>query len=480
MDMLLPSLAGQLGASFADQYTFLSCSRDNWGNSATQKEIFKQVIAADGILKNLRINLFTAPGLGASRTFTVQVNGVDTALSCTVIGTGTTASNTSAGVALVAGDLVALHTTFTGTPTDTNVRAVTTFSSVTDYGILTTAYSQPFSTSSTEYVTLCAGSGNSPDSAIANSNGVVPTAGTISNLYARVRVAPGGVASRTFTLMLNGAPTTLTCTITGAGTTANDATHSVAVVAGDLVAWKSEVSGSPASSNGTLGAKWTPTVAGESIWMLNTPLTPSAGLTVYHWCHGVGGDWDIDETVNQYLLSATTVKKLYAQVTTAPGGGKSRTYTARIASANTAVTCTIADAATTANDTTHSATATDGQLIAVSTVPSGSPTGAGINQVSMVLATASPVACINLRGYIAREQNASDESCNAYGGVTNFTLCNRIPAGIYVIDMPVTDLNNAGPGDNIRLRINRAREDPLNVSTDPCSLVKTQIEYDVT
>lgn len=94
--------------------------------------------------------------------------------------------------------------------------------------------------------------------------------------------------------------------------------------------------------------------------------------------------------------------------------------------------------------------------------------------------TVSPVDCINFEATIARESCGSDESCNDYGGATDFTLCSPIAAGSYCLEANLADLNGARPGENIRIRVRRVWNDPLNTSTDPCSLVKASIEYDVT
>lgn len=87
--------------------------------------------------------------------------------------------------------------------------------------------------------------------------------------------------------------------------------------------------------------------------------------------------------------------------------------------------------------------------------------------------------CINFQAAFAREQSGSDESCNAYGGVTNLQLCNPISAGHYVIEANVADLNGAVAGDSVRLKIRRVWNDPLNTSLDPCSIVNVAVEYDV-
>ena len=80
---------------------------------------------------------------------------------------------------------------------------------------------------------------------------VVSTAGTFQSLCVEVSVAPGGAASRSFTLYKNGASTSLTCTISAANTTASDANHTVSVVAGDYIdGIESIPSSSPAAANG--------------------------------------------------------------------------------------------------------------------------------------------------------------------------------------------------------------------------------------
>lgn len=86
---------------------------------------------------------------------------------------------------------------------------------------------------------------------------------------------------------------------------------------------------------------------------------------------------------------------------------------------------------------------------------------------------------IDFLAYVGTEGCGSDESCNDYGAPTNMRLTNPIAAGTYCITMPVADLNGANPGDNIRVRIRRLWSDPLNTSTDPASIKKFQIEYDV-
>jgi hypothetical protein len=62
-----------------------------------------------------------------------------------------------------------------------------------------------------------------------------PIAATAAKLYVTVNNAPGTGKLWTFTLMVNGSATALTCTISAAATTCSDTSHAVAIVAGNTL-----------------------------------------------------------------------------------------------------------------------------------------------------------------------------------------------------------------------------------------------------
>lgn len=74
--------------------------------------------------------------------------------------------------------------------------------------------------------------------------------GTLSNLFANVQNAPGGLFSRTFTIRVNSVTTALTVTISGISTSGFNTVNTVPVVAGDLVSLVHTTVGSPALSVG--------------------------------------------------------------------------------------------------------------------------------------------------------------------------------------------------------------------------------------
>ena len=85
----------------------------------------------------------------------------------------------------------------------------------------------------------------------------MPVAGTMTNLFIRLAVAPGGPKSYTFTVRKNGTDTSLTTTISGAATTGSNVVNSVSYNSGDTISVKS----SPASSPSVGSMKWTATIA---------------------------------------------------------------------------------------------------------------------------------------------------------------------------------------------------------------------------
>lgn len=89
-----------------------------FGSGASAVEAQQQIVVTrNGILKHLYANLTAAPGVGNSKTFTVRVNGVSTAISVTLTGAVTSGSDVANTVAVVAGDLVTILVTHTGAPT---------------------------------------------------------------------------------------------------------------------------------------------------------------------------------------------------------------------------------------------------------------------------------------------------------------------------------------------------------------------------
>lgn len=118
---------------------------------------------------------------------------------------------------------------------------------------------------------------------------VIPTNGSIGNLYVRLSADPTNAnSSYTFTIMKNGVATSLTCTIAAGSTTGSDVdpAHAVSLVAGDMVSIRSVATATdPASASASWSTLWTSTATGESIvmsmWLASTTATQYYSLGGY-------------------------------------------------------------------------------------------------------------------------------------------------------------------------------------------------------
>ena len=75
-----------------------------------------QIVAAGATFTSIRCSVETALGAGKTATFKLNVNNADTALEC-LITEGKTTGSGSGSVTVSAGDLLAIHTGSTNTPT---------------------------------------------------------------------------------------------------------------------------------------------------------------------------------------------------------------------------------------------------------------------------------------------------------------------------------------------------------------------------
>lgn len=97
----------------------------------------------------------------------------------------------------------------------------------------------------------------------------------------------------------------------------------------------------------------------------------SAGSTNYV---GVSSVSATETAVSFPVPFACTISKLHVSVSTAPTAGKSWAFTVRKNAADTAVTCSVADAAIAGSDTSNSVAFAAGDLFAIESTPTGTPT----------------------------------------------------------------------------------------------------------
>lgn len=354
---ILPSTSFTLAGAATSYMGVQSGVNEVWLGTETQN---RQVMPVAGTFDYLRVRCVDPGGSGQSRAFTLRKNGADTALTATVSTGSTNATDISNTVSVVAGDLVGMKQV---------VSASAAASSPTSWVLRFTA------ANSNEFPLLWgastgAANGTTRYSSVqgdvavnateANVRSVMPTGGVISNLYVALD-ANQATAGQAVTLYLNGSPTALTCTVGSGASTANDTTHTVTVAAGDTISleWVNSGSNSPRPR---AGLKFAPTTDGESIALAPANNTQPAFNTGYQ--PTPGGTGSGTESAVQTLLVACDLKNLYAIVTGLAGGN---VFTTRVRrnTADSTLVCTVTGTATTGNDTTHTVTASDDDLLAV-------------------------------------------------------------------------------------------------------------------
>jgi hypothetical protein len=223
------------------------------------------IIAVAGTVDNLNVSSDYAPTTGKSYAITLYKNDTVTGLSCTISDIATSC-NLSSPVTVAANDLLAWEIKPTGTPAVIRISISATF------------------TGASEGETVLGGGTTSSNSATANNfeafQGSVPlgvgggapqtcsilaATGTIDRLYANTFAAPTP-GSYNFYAYKNGATTTLSCTISGAGTSCSDTNpaHAVSYIGGDTACIGTEPVSSPTSISPRFSVRWQPATNGQT------------------------------------------------------------------------------------------------------------------------------------------------------------------------------------------------------------------------
>ncbi len=361
-------------------------SSDTLSNSATEYNAYaggiawvinesnrKKLISAPGKLKNLYVELSAAPGAGDAFIFTLMVNGVASSLAVTISGGADTQDFDATEVDVVAGDEVTIRSTYTGTPGTPYARWSFMFagdnakeSNISGAGHLTDSldWAQIHSYIGIEGFIA-------PEDAV---RVVIPTAGTIKNLYVGLDGPPGaGGDAWTLTLRKGTPPgamgdTALEVTITNAATTGNHTADDVAVSAGDVVTMQGTKVNTPANRIAWWGFTFVADTDGESLILgssvnnlINDGTVEYLGLNNAHYIRA----WDATEADRYQLGQAMVLKKLYVLLSGAPnqGGDVADAYTFKVrlnsADPGGGLSVTIADTDVSGNDVANSITVTN-------------------------------------------------------------------------------------------------------------------------
>lgn len=344
----------------------------------------QQVVPSSFTMSSLYISLNTAPGTlgsGKSLKYTLRKNNADTALVVIISETAISGSDNSDTVSFAAGDLISISVTPTGTPT---LPTLSLWNFIADSGA--THYSHllggaqtttGLSTTVPSYANISgASNGTGTWNATQNLNEiVVPTTGTINNLFVKSDTAPGTATSFAVAIIQNGSATALSATVSGTNTTANDTSDSFSVAAGDTISVQITPTGTPTVGRYVWGMQFTPTNPGESFFGFGNSNTPSNTATTYEIPLSVGNNgYNSTEAARQLAIGDTTITAIYGLFLTPPGLAASRTLTMRQNANNTAAAVTISGTNTTGSTTGVSVVVAQSDLIALQLTLSGSPT----------------------------------------------------------------------------------------------------------
>lgn len=317
-------------------------------------------------ISNIVITLATAPGGAASYTFQLRINGLSATGGSGVISGSNTTVTIAGPFTINPGDVYNWQCTPSGGPAGTG--DINQLFDVQGDG-------QMLSLPSTSTHTDAAGTthfsaldqrGNQNTEALA----VFPIAcaGVISDVYINTDVDPGNGKNVVLTLRKAGVSQSLTVTLTGNGTTSKTAhtnANPFTVSPGDRLCWQHVVDPGANTVRVRIGALFTPTTGGQIFYMFEGGT--AAGSTQY--CAGESGT-SVAET-RQMIMPACTVSNMYVDTSSfgTPAAGQLETNTLRKktggSTSDTSLQAVVTGTATTANDTTHSASFLAGDLESV-------------------------------------------------------------------------------------------------------------------
>lgn len=392
------AVGGRASQPILSQSTGVSASATGYSSvqgesSVTGTETARQaIVPVAGTSRNFAVVLSAAPDNGGgtqSITITLRKNSAATTQTCTVSEANTTCSFTG-DLTWAAGDRWAIQTVPSGTPTVGQANVYFDFiPDTTNYMIygskltsnlptVTTTYYSPFinGIASTTEVTVSM---------------VVPLSGTLRNLYFRATSAPNAACadecSWVGTMYLNGSPTAVNCLITNSATNCSDLTHNFAVAAGDVISFKvSTVSTIIGSATGMIGFVIEPTLIGGVIFSSLSSNSASSVATNYLGIHSAIPTWNATETLTDMIARPMVMNAVYGIIATAPGAGRSFTYTVNNNTVSTSATIAFSGASQVTNNLTGlSIGVTGGDLLDWQSVPAGTPTGS--TRVKLGIAT---------------------------------------------------------------------------------------------
>jgi len=335
-----------------------------------------QMISTDGVIKNFRVRVIDSPGVGNHYTLTLILNGNPTALTLDISGLETYGSNMVNEVVVTGGDYVYIQSDPDSTPTPVYAYWTTVFEGFTANESLILSGATSLLDSGVIHYGMVMSARTTTSNVENDHRVVVPTAGTIKNLYVKLSADPGTAPEAyRFTLRKGGVNQILTVTITADDTTGSDLVNSFAVAAGDVLTMMIEpLNGPSVTPQAFWGMTFVADIAGESIVMGGSWQDLDAAATEYQRLSTTEGtSWSGVEAQRRSLGQICTLRKLHILLSAAPGAGNTYTFTIRIEGVGSNVVAAVAGAATTGNSAALEDIVTLDKYVDLQVVPDDTP-----------------------------------------------------------------------------------------------------------
>jgi len=363
------------------------------------------VVPCNGVISQLKFYATVAPDTSNSWKLTLKTGARgsvgDSALTCTIADTATSASDLDAGhsVSVTKGQLFVFSIVTTkggGTiPSSYGGFSYIFVPTTANQTIMcggTAGGSLSAVDTTVEYLSV-AGGGAVP-AAVGNAQLIMPCAGNITGLTGFINTTPGAGKTRDFTVNVAGSDSALTVNVANTEYI-KSATGSIAVNAGDLVCVSTKNNGGAAASIAGASIIFEPTTAGQFVIASNSngAALPTASNTYYQTVHNGSSSspWGlVANRVNLPTSAGFTVNSIYTNIS-APPNGAGKKWTFKLLDDGTLVTgaTTVYEDAETGIKwvTGLSVAVADGSFIVTSCLPASTPGAAS--------------AMISYAGYIA-------------------------------------------------------------------------------
>lgn len=336
-----------------------------------------------GNIINFKVKINTAPGAGKSVTFTVMKNGSAQAMAVTIADANTEGEYVGS-ISIADGDRISIRCTQTNTPTLFTVASWSTMFEPTPTKRCviiggTGNGTGDVASGTTEYQPASGGYTWSTDITLRRT--LVAIDGTIRSWNYRLSSTVPAGTTLAVSIYKNGsieASSTLTFTGGGGQSAQGVGGLSIDIAPGDTLSIGVTTTGTTLASAifGWWGLEIEPDTDGHS-QISGMDNSPSTTLTEYFFAtnqSNIGSDTvEADRTGQAGVREIFTLSHLRGLLSTAPGAGKNRTLNVRKNSAAGNSSAVIADANTAGVDSSNSDSFSNGDVISIQMVPTGTP-----------------------------------------------------------------------------------------------------------